>query len=323
MTVLVTGATGLVGRHLVQRLLSEGARVRALVRPTADASPLAAAGVEIATADLANDTPLDAVVAGCDVVHHLAAVHGPGIEAAACEAVNVGGTERLARAAARAGVRRFVLASTRGVHGLVRGGILSEQSPVAPNTPYRHSKLEGERVVARCASQHGLRAVTLRLPSMIGSGSRTWLELFRTVARGRFRLIGRGSNRMHPCHVADAADALSLAAAAPGVEGETFIIGGAAPLSQREFLQHIAIALGVGLARVPMPLAPYRALLAVRRSAARSAGRPLRPDAGEFWLSSYEIDDRKARQQLGYVPRGSLQEAVDQTVSWYRRRGVL
>lgn len=323
MTVLVTGATGFVGRHLVGQLLADGVRVRALVRPSADARELAAAGVEIATGDLASADPLDAAVAGCDVVHHLAAAHGPGATASLCDAVNVRGTERLAAAAARAGVRRFVLASTRGVHGLIRGGIVNEHTPLAPNTPYRRSKLEQERVVARCAEAEGLGCVTLRLPSMVGRGSRTWLDLFRAVGRGRFRLIGRGANRTHLSHVSDAARALALAAAAPEMEGETFVIGGTAPLSLREFIQHIADALGVGLARIPIPVAPYRAFFAARLAMARATGRPIRQDAGEFWVSSYEIDDSKARRRLGYAPGGSLREAVEQTVSWYRSRGQL
>lgn len=323
MTVLVTGATGFVGGHLVRRLRAEGVHVRALVRSSTDASALAQTGAEIVTGDLASPAPLDAIVTGCDVVHHLAAAHGAGATAALCEAVNVRGTERLAAAAARAGVRRFVLASTRGVHGLVRGGVISEHTPVAPNTPYRHSKLEAERVVARSAAERGLKAVIVRLPSLMGPGSRTWIDLFRAVARGRFRLIGRGSNRTHPCHVEDAVRALSLAAGTPDVDGETFLIGGAAPLSLREFIEHIADALGVTLARIPLPVTPYLAFFALRRASARIAGPPVRPDAGEFWVSSYEIDDARARRRLGYSPSGSLREAVGQAAAWYRSRGLL
>ncbi|HXE80085.1 MAG TPA: NAD-dependent epimerase/dehydratase family protein [Vicinamibacterales bacterium] len=323
MTVLVTGASGFVGQHLVGRLIAEGERVRALVRPTSETAALVAAGAEVVSADLSSDSPLDDIVAGCDIVHHLAAAHGQGVSEETCQAVNVRGTERLAAAAARANVRRFVLASTRGVHGLIRGGIVNEQTPVAPNTPYRRSKLGAERVVARYGADHGLKYVVVRLPTLAGSGSRTWLELFRAIGRGGFRPIGRGTNRFHMAHVQDAADALRLAAAIPGIDGETFIVGGKAPLALREFLAYVAEALGVRLARIPIPASAYRPLFAVKAVIARARGTPVRPDAAEFWVSDYEIDDGKARRLLGYSPRGSVKEAVEDTVSWYRSHGLL
>ena len=323
MTALVTGASGLMGRHLVRRLLGDGVPVRALVRSTDAAAPLLAAGVEVATGDLASAAPLDELVAGCDVVFHLAAAHGAGATPALCEAVNVRGTERLAAAAARAGTRRFVFASSRGVHGLIQGGVISEHTPLAPNTPYRSSKVRAERVLARLGAEHGLRWATLRLPSTLGEGSRTWIALFRAVAGGRFRLIGSGANRHHPCHVQDAAAALALAADAPGIDGETFVIGGAAPLSVREFIQYIADEVGGRVARPSIPAAAYRPLAAIRDALVRAAGRPVRADAGEFWLSSYEIDDARARSRLGYAPAGSLRDAIAQTADWYRSSGVL
>jgi nucleoside-diphosphate-sugar epimerase len=328
VTVLVTGATGFVGRHLVERLLADGVRVRAFVRPATVARHTLSAGVDLVSGDLATGAlatgaPLDAAVQGCDVVYHLAAVHGPAVLAADCEAVNVRGTARLAEAAARAGVSRFVLASTRGVHGMIRDGTIDEGTPTSPDSPYRESKLVAEHEVSRVAGEHGLPSVILRLPSMIGSGAMGWLGLFRAVATGRFRMIGSGANRQHPCAVADAVQALSRVRIATGVDGETFVIGGKESVSTRAFISLIADTLGVGVSRIRLPAAPYEAWRAIELAAARLRGR--RPSQGrnEFFVMSYRIDDSKARRLFGYEPSGSIADAVRETAAWYREHGHL
>jgi nucleoside-diphosphate-sugar epimerase len=136
-------------------------------------------------------------------------------------------------------------------------------------------------------------------------------------------MIGSGSHRFHPADINDVVDALALAGTAPGVEGETFIIGGAAPLSLREFLEYIASAMGVRLSRLHVPLTPYKLLLAVRSVAAGVRRVPPDTDHREFWSASYEIDDSKARRRLGYAPQRSIKEAISATASWYRERGLL
>jgi nucleoside-diphosphate-sugar epimerase len=321
VTVLVTGATGFVGRHLVAQLLVAGHRVRALVRAARPPDDIDRPGVEVVRGDLSGHGPLDAIVDGCDLVFHLAAAHGPDVRAADCEAVNVRGTIALGNAAARAGVRRFVYASTRGVHGLVRGGTLDERSPIAPDSPYRASKLQAEREVVAIHARHGLPFVILRLPSMIGPGAMSWLGLFRAIARGHFRLVGSGTNRHHLCPVPDAVQALVLAGSVDRADGETFLIGGAADLSLRELVELIARTLDVRLSPVRIPMAVWSTWQAVRAGANRLLGRATPAD--EFFLTSYRIDDAKARRVLGYRPEVSIDDAVRETAAWYRRSGYL
>lgn len=322
MRALVVGASGFIGSHLTDRLVNDGADVRALVRPGSDTSHLEKLGVQRFTGDLEDRESLGPAVTGCDVVFHLAAARGAGgVGHSGRRASDVEGTEHLALAAAREGAR-FVYASSRGVHGAVQGTI-DEQTPLAPNTFYRRSKVEAERRLAALAASGSLRLIVLRVPSVIGSRARSWLGLYQAIGRGGFRMMGSGRNRVHPCPVEDVAQAFVLAARAPRSGGETFVIGGREVVRIRDFLESIGSALGVTLSRVRLPATPYRVAQAVCQTVDRALGRPVRPSSYELFLASYEIDFSKARRVLGYDPTGSLDQAIRQAADWYRREGLL
>ncbi|HET9480830.1 MAG TPA: NAD-dependent epimerase/dehydratase family protein [Candidatus Polarisedimenticolia bacterium] len=318
MRALVVGASGFIGGHLVERLVDEGADVRAFVRDERDTSHLAF-DVQRYVGDLEDAESVAPAVRGRDVVFHLAAARaecGPGHSGR--PATDVVGTENLARAAAREGAR-LVFASSRGVHGNVRG-IIDEKTPLAPDTLYRLSKVEAERRLRALAADGALRLVILRLPSTIGPRARSWLGLYRAVGRGRFRLIGSGRNRLHPCPVEDVVEAFVLAARSSGREGETYIISGRESVALRDFIESIAAALEVRISRLRLPLAPFRAASALRRGVDRELGGP---STYEMFLTSYEIDFSKARRELGYEPSGSLRHAIRRTADWYRSEGLL
>jgi nucleoside-diphosphate-sugar epimerase len=292
------------------------------VRAGSETSHLETLGVQRFTGDLENPESLGPAVSGCDVVFHLAAARGAGGTGHSGDrATDVEGTEDLALAAAREGAR-FVYASSRGVYGAVQGTI-DEETPLSPNTFYRRGKVEAERRLAALAASGSLRLIVLRVPSVIGSRARSWLGLYRAIGKGRFRLIGSGRNRMHPCPVEDVAQAFVLAARAPVVEGETFVIGGREVVDLRDFLESIGSALGVTFSRVRLPVTPYRVTQALRQTVDRALGRPVQQSSYDMFLTSYEIDFSKARRKLGYNPTGSLDEAIRQTADWYRSEGLL
>lgn len=322
MNALLVGASGFIGSHLAELLVREGVHVRALVRAGSDTSHLERLGVERSMGDLRDPESLQAAVRGRDVVFHLAAARGAGgVGHSGASASDVEGTAHLARATAREGAR-LVFASSRGVHGATTG-IINEETPLAPDTFYRRSKAEAEGRLAAIAKHEPLRLVVLRVPSVIGARARSWLGLYRAIGKGRFRMIGSGRNRTHPCPVEDVARAFVLAGRAPGCDGNTFIIGGREVVELRDFLGEIAAALGVRLSRVWLPAAPYRAAQALRRRIHGARGHPIPASPYEIFFSSYEIDFRKARRELGYHPQGSLNEAVLRTAEWYRSEGLL
>jgi UDP-glucose 4-epimerase len=222
---LVTGATGFLGRALVRRLSAAGLRVRCLVRPGSGAPELSLPGVEVLRGDLLDQASLDAAAAGAGRVWHLGAlVRAGGIltlrknTIAGFDELNAGAAGRLAHAAARAGVRRFIFFSS--IAALGPGENLRDDAGPRPVTFYGRAKLAAEGLLRRCSADTGLDCVILR-PAMIygpGPGSGTWEKLFAQVRRGKAAVPGRGENTLSVCHIGSLLDAALLAAekAPPG-----------------------------------------------------------------------------------------------------------
>ncbi|MDT0631807.1 NAD-dependent epimerase/dehydratase family protein [Rubrivirga sp. S365] len=209
----MTGGTGAVGPAVVRRLVAGGADVRVLTRDAAAPLP---AGAERVAGSLADADALARGADGADAVVHLAAllhvVDPPPELADEYARVNVGGTERLAAAAERAGVARFAFASTINVYGPSAGRApWTEADPTAPETPYARTKREAEGIVADLAG-----GVVLRLAAVYGPGMRgNYRQLLGALRRGLRVLPGTGQNRRTLVHVEDAAAAFALAATTP------------------------------------------------------------------------------------------------------------
>jgi nucleoside-diphosphate-sugar epimerase len=197
--ILVTGATGFVGRALVRRLLADGGCVRAAVRPTSDALPEQVES--LAVDDIGPATDWRAALAGVGAVVHLAArahvLHDPSPDSHALySAVNTRGALRLAEAAAAAGVRRFVFLSSARVHGeRSTGAPFTESSLLFADDPYGRSKAAAEGGLASLARESALEPVILRPPLVYGPGARG--NFARLVARSPRvpRPIGAGNRR--------------------------------------------------------------------------------------------------------------------------------
>lgn len=165
-TVLVTGATGKVGRRLVPYLVSRGHRVRALVRDLEKANFLAGEGVELVLGDLLDVSSLGAATQGADAVVHCAAFFR-GATPEQAHAVNDQGTRNLAAAAIEAKVKRFVFTSTGLVYGPKAGATVDEDAACAPEDAYPISKLAAE---GHLLGLEGLDVRVLRLPFVYGDG---------------------------------------------------------------------------------------------------------------------------------------------------------
>jgi dihydroflavonol-4-reductase len=326
MDVLVTGATGFVGSHLVASLRARGERVRALLQPDSGAAVLEAAGVEIERGDVRDPAAAARAVSGCARVFHLAALtEAKRPSAAQLEAVNAGGTANLARAAAEAGVGRFVLASSVGVYGrtTVRGAI-DEDTPPRPDSAYGASKLAAERAARGASGHQGLPLVVARLTAVLGPGATSWLPFFEAIAEQRFRVLGGGANRHHAVDVSDVAEGLRLCGAVPGIEGRTYVLGGAEPVTLRELVDLIAEAVGAP----PPPGAGGGSLLRTYRLANllvwRATGRKLpRADRIDTFLGDRVFQIARAQRDLGYAPAIATRESVRRTAAWFRERGYL
>ncbi len=312
---LVTGATGFVGRALIDRMLADGRAVRATARTSSGELP---AQVErIAVGDIGPDTDWARAVDGVDAVVHLAArVHMTGeAEPTALplfRAVNTAASAALARAARAAGARRFVLLSTTTVYGdRSRGRPFDESSPLAPASPYAQSKLEAEQLVAEALAGSSTALVALRPPLVYGPNAKgNFARLVRLVQRGVPLPLASVRNRRSLVFVDNLVDAIVRALDHPAAAGRTYIVSDGEDLSTPDLFARTAAALG----RPPRLFAFPPALL-------RLAGTLLgRGDEVSRLLDDMAVDSSRIRAELGWRPPFSLDQGLAQTAIGADRR---
>jgi nucleoside-diphosphate-sugar epimerase len=318
----VTGATGFVGGHLVEHLLERGARVACLARSDAGAAALAARGCRVVRGALEDAAALRALVAGVEVVFHVAGLVAARNEAAFMR-VNRDASADVAAACRAAGVSRLVLVSSLAVTGpTLAGRPLDESARPRPVTPYGRSKLAAEEAVRAS----GAPFTIVRPPAVYGPRDRQWLRLFRLARRGLVPLLGDGGQELSLVHAADLASALLRAAEAPATLGRVYHAAHPATLSQVELGRAIARAVGarVRLVRLPAPL--VRAVLFVSGAAAALAGRAtlLSPaKAPELLASAWTCTPEALQRDAGWSAAVPHERGLADTAAWYRRAGWL
>jgi NADH dehydrogenase len=247
MTVLVTGATGFVGPHVVHALRTRELPVRALIREPGRASRLASWGAEFVQGDVTDLTSLRAAVSGVDTVVHLVAIIKG--SRADFERVMAQGTRDLVAAAQEAGVRRFVLASALGLNERSRDAV-----------PYFSAKWEMERAV----KESGLEYVIFR-PSFVFAKDGGVLPTFVRLARLApvTPIVGPGTQRLQPIWVEDVAAYYAQAIDLPAAANQTFEIGGPDAPTWNEFWDRLKRALGSRRPSLHLPFGVMRAQAAL------------------------------------------------------------
>jgi uncharacterized protein YbjT (DUF2867 family) len=243
VTVLVTGATGFVGPHVVHALRARDLPVRALVRDRRRAARLTAWGADLVEGDVTDPTSLRAACAGADAVVHLVAIIKG--SRADFERVMAQGTRHVVAAARDAGVRRFVLASALG---------LGERSKDA--VPYFAAKWEMERAV----HESGLEHVILR-PSFVFGKDGGVLPTFIRLARytPATPVIGSGTRRLQPIWIEDVAEYYARSVDLPSAANRTFEVGGPDAPTWNEFWERLKRVLGVRRPSFHLPVGLMRA----------------------------------------------------------------
>jgi nucleoside-diphosphate-sugar epimerase len=335
-SVLVTGASGFIGRHLVRRLIERGARVSCLVRAGSPSDGLSSAGSRLIVGDATDRASMDHALAESQpgVVYHLAGLV-KAVRASDFARVNAGGVAAVAAACAGRGERPVLLV----VSSLAAAGTCAMDHPreesdnPAPVSAYGCSKLVGELAAARLAGE--LPITLVRPPIVFGPGDRGVLEMFRPIARwGVHFTPGRHPQRLSLVHVADLVEGLLLAAGkgerldphGPPGQGLYSFADAESP-TYAELGQAIATALGkdhVAIVRLPKPL-----LRLIGRCGDALGHMSQRPG----WLNSDKVADAlagswmcssaKARAQLEWAPAATLAERLRETALWYRQAGWL
>lgn len=322
MRALVTGAGGFVGSRLALRLRAESWEVRGFdLGPAPQAWP----SRDYLQGDIRDKSLAARAVEGIDVVFHLAAALGASrLGEEEFLAVNEGGTRNVLEAARTAGVRRAVHFSSAGVLGHVADNQpAGEDAKLDPRDAYDRSKLAGERAALEIGGR-GWNVVVVRPGWVYGPGDRRTFKLIRSIAEGRFVMMGRGAARQTPVFVDDLV-AGTILAAARGRNGEVYNLAGPEVLTVGDMAREIASACGRRLPKLRVPTGPTRAAAWALGKAFGAIGReaPLNPSRLAFFLHPKPLRIDKAAAELGFAPQVGFRDGLARTIAWYRQNNWL
>lgn len=317
--VLVTGATGFVGRRLAAALVARGGRVRALTRRPSGLEELERSGVEIVRGDLDDPASLVRAAEGASVVFHAAGRVSDWGPREAFLRTNAEGTRNVVGACRQAGVARLVHLSSLTVLGLPRDGrLVSEGTTTA--TPkrgdfYTESKLLAERCVVEAHGKGGLATTVVRPGAIWGPGDPNVIpRVVRLLRRGAMPLVGGGRNLLGLTHVTNLVHGLVLAADTEAAAGRLYHVTDGEEITAREALDAIADALGAPRPRLALPFGLVLGAAALVEAASRALGRRSPPPVTRYGVRFVSCDARydvgKARRELGYEPVMTFREGV-------------
>jgi nucleoside-diphosphate-sugar epimerase len=325
---LVTGATGLVGSHIVDRLIRDGWEVRALVR--GDAPELSKLGVELARGDVLDRDSFVRAAKGTDVIFHNAAAITPRGGWEAYRRLNVDGTENAIVAAESAGARLMQLSSVAvyGSSGRFRaaGQKTSEDLPLGPlpeNAYYARSKRESEEMVMRAHADGRIWATAVRPNVNYGTRDRQFVpRVGRLLQRGFVPLIAGGSSIFSVVHAANVADGAVRASMTSIAGGRAYNLANDFPVSVRRFFELAAEGMNKKVRFIPVPLGVASAGFEVFRFAATAltAGRmSVISNASISMLTKDNpFTSERARTELGWNPQVRPEDGIREAFRWWK-----
>ncbi len=323
VTVLVTGASGFIGSHLVERLLSEGAAVRCLIRPV---SPRGGAvrylppqGAKPVLGDLLTGAGVEDALAGTSIVFHLAGVT-KALRVSDYYSGNVKTTETLVRAMSTGSARLIHVSSLAAMGPSPDGAPLREDAVPHPLTHYGKSKLEGEHAV-RESSVAG-RATVVRPPVVYGPRDFDVFRVFKAAASGAMIRIGSTESYFSFVYVADLVDGLILAAGRAQAAGRDYFLANREPATWTQFSGTAAATMMKSVRIVTLPV--WAAYLAASAAdlLSRLKGKPgilSRDKILDLRQRYWVCDTEHAATDLGFEAQTSLREGVAATLEWYRQ----
>lgn len=315
MNVLVTGAAGFIGSHLVEALIKKGYTVTCLTRKTSDRKWLEPAGVSYIFSDLADTNSYEGKVKGFDYVFHLAG-RTKALSNEQYFTDNAENTRKFLEVICRdnPNVRRFVFLSSLAAGGPSNNGIpVREGMPPQPVSLYGKSKLVGEQAVMKHSGR--IPITVIRAPAVYGPRDTDFLVLFQTIKKGFFPYWGKCYYSL--LYVEDLVNGIILSAERDEGKGEIYYLSDNMIYSNVDLVQEISSALNAEVMkiRIPVILMPLIAFVVqnIDKKGIINTDR-----IRDFRYSHWTCDSRKAHEKLGFQASISLKEGIQWTADWYK-----
>jgi nucleoside-diphosphate-sugar epimerase len=323
-TAYVTGGTGFLGSHLVERLVKENYRVRALVRPASDCSLLDALGVELVRGDI-TDPPerLRPGMEGATHLFHCAAIIDEWSPLDRMVRVNVEGLRNVLEAARHLRLERFVHMSSAVVYGAHDQVDTDESAPfVETGDHYNHTKIACERLLKDFTRETGLRTVVLRPPYIYGERDRQLLPRVVGALRDQtWVYLSGGTVPFTLACVENVVDVCILAASRQEAVGEGFLITDGETITRREFVDILCDEMGYDRPEKSLSRVVAKLLCPVSEGLAKLLGMKEPPRLNRFRYKFAGVrltfDISKARRLLGYEPKYRTRDSLRGTARWF------
>jgi nucleoside-diphosphate-sugar epimerase len=325
---LVTGATGLVGWHVVEQLLAQGWSVRALVRDIGRAGVLGRMGVELKQGDVLEHRGFAVAARGCEVVFHCAALILPEGGWTEFESVNIAGTRNAIDAAAAAGARLLQMSSVAvygpgARYGVVKTDESAILQPLSENDYYGRSKRESEQLVLEAHASGRIWATAVRPSVIYGRRDRHFVpRLARVLERGVAPLIGGGRTTLPVVHVNNVAAGSILAATSEFAGGKAYNLAHDFDVTVADFMRLAAEGIGRDVRFLKVPVWLARLGLGGVRAASgllhgERFGMVTRSSAIDFVTRDNPFSSQLAREELGWIPSVTPEEGVPDAFRWW------
>ncbi|MBU3907444.1 MAG: NAD-dependent epimerase/dehydratase family protein [Nanoarchaeota archaeon] len=322
MKNLITGATGFVGSHIVEKFRNEGEDVIGLARKSSDTSYLEKLGAEIHYGDLTDYDSVKKAVAKSDRVIHAGAITGEWIGKKESIEVNVRGTKNLLDASLENKIDRFVFVSSLGVMGLrnhYHTGV--DVNYEKANDNYIDSKIETEKLVREYSEHRGLPTTILRPGFVYGPQDRRLMKrMLENFGKGRVMFIGDGKNKMNLVYAGNFADAVYLSTQTDKAIGQIYNVTDNNGLDIETFFYKIADLWGFKRPTKHISVPVAKVIANVLERTARLTGKKEPPVLTKtrlkFLSLNLDFDISKTIQDLGYEPRVSIDEGLRKTKEW-------
>lgn len=318
MKILVTGANGFIGHALCNKLLADNYKINGIVRPKKYNSRILK-GIDITQIEsIGPKTDWSEALIGIACVVHLAArvhivmkdTHDP---LTLFREVNVAGTERLAREAASANVRRFIFMSSVKVNGEGRTAPYNEEDIQQPQDAYSISKWEAEKVLKEISDETGMELVIIRSPLVYGPGVKAnFLRLLALVEKGVPLPLASVNNRRSLIYIGNLVDAIVTCMQNPKASGQTYFVSDGDDVSTPELIRRMSYAL-----KRPVRLFPFP--LFMLKMAGRFSGKGVEIDR---LLGSLMVDSSKIQRDLDWRAPFTMAQGLRETMKWHLRKRI-